>query len=183
MTIHNFWDESERRIWQNPKALLTEIGLKAGFTFIDVGCGYGFFALPAARLVGEKGRVYGVDANPEAIRLLKKKSVKEGLRNLTVRAGLAEETVFCNNCAEIVFFGIVLHDFNDASKVLLNAKRMIKPEGKLVNLDWKKELMNFGPPTRIRFSEDEAVSLIEAAGFKTSMVRLAGPYHYLIISQ
>jgi hypothetical protein len=43
--------------------------------------------------------------------------------------------------------------------------------------------MNFGPPTQIRFSEDEAISLIEAAGFKTSMVRLAGPYHYLITSQ
>jgi len=113
---------------------------------IDVGCGNGFFALPAARLVGEKGKVFGFDANAEAIGMLKKTAMKEGLRNLNLRVGMAEETVLCDACADIVFFGIVLHDFKDASRVLSNAKRMLKSTGRLVDLDWKKEPMNFGPP-------------------------------------
>jgi ubiquinone/menaquinone biosynthesis C-methylase UbiE len=66
-----FDDEQERRTWQSPEAILILIGLKRGFTFVDVGCGYGFFALPAAKLVGVNGKVYGLDANDEAIRKLK----------------------------------------------------------------------------------------------------------------
>jgi ubiquinone/menaquinone biosynthesis C-methylase UbiE len=183
-TVHSFfWDESDRRRWQNPEAILTDIGLKPGFTFIDVGCGNGFFTLPAARLVGEKGKVYGIDVNAEAIEMLKKKAMKEGLQNLNLRVGIAEETILCHACADIVFFGIVLHDFKDASRVLSNAKRMIKSKGKLVDLDWKKKPMNSGPPLRIRFSEEKAASLIEAAGFKINSVRNAGPHHYLIIAK
>ena len=156
--------------------------MKLGFTLIDVGCGNGFFALPAARLVGEKGKVCGLDANAESIELLKKTAMKEGLRNLDLTVGMAEETVLCDACADIVFFGIVLHDFKDAARVLSNARRMLKSTGRLVDLDWKKKPMNFGPPLQIRFSEEKAVSLIEAAGFKINSVRDAGAYHYLIVA-
>jgi ubiquinone/menaquinone biosynthesis C-methylase UbiE len=148
-----------------------------------MGCGNGFFALPAARLVGEKGKVYGLDANAEAIGMLKKTAINEGLRNLNLRVGVAEEIVLCDSCADIVFFGIVLHDFKDASRVLSNAKRMLKSTGRLVDLDWKKKPMNFGPPLQIRFSEEKAVSLIEAAGFKINSVKDAGTYYYLIVAQ
>ena len=156
--------------------------MKPGFTFIDIGCGYGFFALPAARLVGEKGKVYGLDVNAEALEMLKETAVKEGLRNLNLKVGKAEKTILCEACADIVFFGIVLHDFKDVARVLANAKRMLKSTGRLVDLDWKKELMKLGPPLRIRFNEEEAVSLIEAAGFKINSVKDAGPYHYMIIA-
>lgn len=56
-------DDPERRKWQDPLAILSYIGLKTGQTFVDIGCGGGFFALPAARVVGESGRVYGIDAD------------------------------------------------------------------------------------------------------------------------
>jgi 2-polyprenyl-3-methyl-5-hydroxy-6-metoxy-1,4-benzoquinol methylase len=56
-------DEDGRRRWQNPEAILAYVGLKAGFTFVDVGCGNGFFTVPAARLVGDEGTVYGLDAH------------------------------------------------------------------------------------------------------------------------
>jgi FkbM family methyltransferase len=85
--------------------------LKLGSTFIDVGCGYGFFALPAARLVGEKGRVYGLDVDAEAIEKLREAATKENLENLALKVGNAEETILCERCADVVFFGIVLHDF------------------------------------------------------------------------
>ena len=52
----HFYDETERRTWQNPEEILTAIGLKAGQTLIDIGCGEGFFTLPAARIVGPNGR-------------------------------------------------------------------------------------------------------------------------------
>jgi ubiquinone/menaquinone biosynthesis C-methylase UbiE len=79
-----------------------------------------------------------------------------------------------------VFIGIALHDFKDPLKVLQNAKRALKTSGRLINLDWKKEQTPVGPPVEIRFSEAEAASLIERAGYNVVSVEDSGPYHYVI---
>ena len=82
------FDEEIRRQWQDPDVVLMEIGLKPGVTFIDVGCGEGFFTLPVVRLVGEKGRVYGLDVNPQAIERLRIKAANESITNLKLRVGI-----------------------------------------------------------------------------------------------
>lgn len=183
MEAHRFFNDEERRKWQNPEAILADIGLKTGFTFIDIGCGQGFFSVPAAKIVGEKGKVYGLDVDEEAIAFLRKKALTEGLTNLTLQVGQAEKAIFCKLCADVVFFGIVFHDFDDRAKVLMNAKRMLRTTGRLVDLDWKKEAMELGPPLRIRFSDEEAADLIKKAGFHIQTIKEAGPYHYVVIAR
>lgn len=175
-----YHDETERRQWQDPETILAEIGLQRGATFVDMGCGEGFFALPAARIAGDNGKVYGLDISPEAITHLMEKAAAQGLQNLDAQASPAEETILCRECADIVFFGIVLHDFADPSRVLVNARKMLKPSGKLVNLDWRKEPMSLGPPLPKRFSEAEATHLIESVGFRVIEVKNSGIYHYII---
>ncbi|OGO20845.1 MAG: hypothetical protein A2Z15_01370 [Chloroflexi bacterium RBG_16_50_11] len=176
------FNDPERRKWQDPEAILSGIGLKAGLTFADIGCGGGFFALPAARIVGNKGKIYGLDANPASIAALKEQAEREGLKNLYLTSGRAEDTIICERCADIVFFGMALHDFQDPSKVLQNARNIIKPAGRLVNLDWKKEAA-LGPPMHIRFDENKASHLIKNAGFTIESVKDSGLYHYLIIAK
>ena len=178
-----YGDEMERRKWQNPDSILADIGLRPGLTFVDVGCGDGFFTLPAARIVGKEGKVYALDSDAEIISSLKEKALKSNLTNIETRVGSAEDNVFCESCADVLFFGIVLHDFDNPAKVLKNAARMIKPSGRLVDLDWKKQPMDFGPPENIRFSEEEAAKLIFKAGFKVEQRREAGPFHYLITAK
>ena len=104
---------------------------------MDIGCGEGFFTIPAARIVGKKGKVYGLDRDDEAVSILRQKTSKAGLVNINLRVGEAEETILCDKCADIIFYGIVLHDFYNPIRVLKNAKGMLKPSGLLVNLDWK----------------------------------------------
>ena len=157
--------------------------MNIGFTFVDVGCGDGFFSIPAAKIVGEKGRVFALDSDEEAIALLRKKAATKNLMNIEARAGTAEDIVLCDACGDIVFFGIVLHDFKDPARVLANAMKMLKPRGRLVDLDWKKESMDFGPPLSIRFSEERAIGLIEGAGFKLEQQKETGRFHYLIIAR
>jgi ubiquinone/menaquinone biosynthesis C-methylase UbiE len=186
MSDHKFWhhmDETERRKWQNPEAVLKQIGLKPGLTFMDIGCGEGFFTFPAARSIGPGGRVYGLDLDEVSIEEIDKRAAAEGLDNLELRVGAAENTIFCQSCADIVFFGIVLHDFKDPGKVLQNARQMLKRGGKLANLDWKKQSMSFGPPVSIRFDENTAARLIESAGFNIESVTDSGLYHYLLIAR
>jgi ubiquinone/menaquinone biosynthesis C-methylase UbiE len=179
----NPYDDVSRRKWQNPEAILKSIGLKTGMSFADIGCGAGFFALPAARIVGEQGKVYGLDISPDAISALRERGEKEGLKNLALTTGAAEDIIVCEKCADVIFFGISLHDFQNARKVLANARRMIKPGGKLIDLDWKKEGVPIGPPSHIKFTEAHASQLIEAAGFKVESVKDSPPYHYLITAK
>jgi ubiquinone/menaquinone biosynthesis C-methylase UbiE len=173
-------ENPDRRKWQNPEAILAEIGLKAGLTFIDVGCGGGFFSLPAARIIYGGGNVYGIDINSSYIDELRELAAKENLHNMQLTVGKAEEVVICDSCGDIIFFGVVLHDFDDAASVLKNAKRMLKPNGRLVDLDWKREPMELGPRMQKRFSVDYSARLINNAGFRIENIKDAGRYHYMI---
>jgi ubiquinone/menaquinone biosynthesis C-methylase UbiE len=152
-------------------------------TLADIGCGGGFFTLPAARMAGQRGKVYGIDINPGVIKALEKQSEKEGLNNLYLTTGRAEEKIVCERCADIVFFGIALHDFQNPPLVLQNARKIIRPSGRLIDLDWKKEAMAFGPPLDIRFDEAKASRLIRNAGFIIESVKDSGQYHYLITAK
>jgi ubiquinone/menaquinone biosynthesis C-methylase UbiE len=175
-------DDPERKAWQDAETILSSIGLEPGMVFVDLGCGEGYFALPAARSVGPGGRVYAVDINADAVAGLWEHAATEGLTNLSAEVKEAEATVVCEGCADFVFFGIDLHDFADPKKVIQNAKKMLKPSGRLVDLDWKDKPMDFGPPAEKRFSVAKAKNLIESAGFRILSVQDAGPYHYLIIA-
>jgi len=183
ISMHGFFvEENVRRQWFNPEGILKAIGLREGMVFADIGCGDGFFSILAAKVVGDKGKVYAVDVNPDSVRSLREKASEIGFDNLSAKVGRAEDTVFCEGCADIVFYSIVLHDFGDPLKVLQNAKCMLKSSGVLANLDWKKEEMPFGPPVNIRFSEQKAKSLIEKSGFGTANIMDVGKYHYLVLA-
>ncbi len=60
-----YHDEAERRQWQEPEPILKAIGMGPGKKIADIGCGSGFFTLPAARMAGKDGAVYGVDSDAE----------------------------------------------------------------------------------------------------------------------
>ncbi|HIH04565.1 MAG TPA: class I SAM-dependent methyltransferase [Methanoregulaceae archaeon] len=182
MKLH---DETERREWQNPEAILESLGLGPGWVVADIGSGEGFFTLPAARIVGPRGAVYAVDPSVGRLTRLHETAEEEGLENIRIRAGTAEEFVVCEGCADLVFFGICLHDFADQAAALRNAMTALKPGGLLANLDWKKEGTIrhgdlLGPPVEIRFTEEEAASMIGAAGFAIESVEPYGEYFYLI---
>ena len=185
MTCHGEFslEKSIRRKWYNPESILKDAGLKANMVFMDVGCGDGFFSMLASEIVGPGGIIYALDIDASAIERLKRQAEDLGLTNIKAAAGSAEETVFCSRCADVVFFGMVLHDFSNPEKVLLNSKKMLKHTGALVNLDWKKERMSFGPPMHKRFSENKAAELLKQAGFTVSGIKEAGPHHYVVMAK
>ena len=174
-------DEATRRSWYNPELVLQD--LHSGMTFADIGCGDGFFSILASKKIGNNGRVYAVDIDPTAIERLQRKAKTQGLNNIIANVGKAEETVFCKACADFVLYSMDLHDFRDAAKVLRNSREMVKPSGLVVDLDWKKIEMPFGPPFAIRFREEQAAGLMRAAGLTVVDAKDAGPYHYVITAK
>jgi len=185
MSCHGdfYLDESIRRKWYNPESILKDAGLKANMVFMDIGCGDGFFSMLASEIVGSSGLIYALDIDTSAIERLKHQATDLGLTNIKATAGSAEETVFCSRCADVIFFSMVLHDFSNPEKVLLNSKKMLKNTGVLVNLDWKKKRMLLGPPMHVRFSENKAAELLKQAGFNVEGIKEAGPHHYIVTAK
>ena len=73
-----------------PEKILADIGIfEEGSTVADFGCGAGYFAVPLAKMVREKGKVYAIDVLTSAIEIVSGKAKAEGLHNLkTIRANL-----------------------------------------------------------------------------------------------
>jgi ubiquinone/menaquinone biosynthesis C-methylase UbiE len=177
------YNHAERLLWQDASQVLSEIGIAPGVTMADIGCGDGFFSIPAARMVGETGLIYALDESTEAIASLKEKAAASGLTNLRPVIANAEKTVLCRHCADVVLMANVLHDFEEPLKALLNAHEILKPGGTLADLDWKKEAQYMhGPPFSKRLSQENVSALLSQAGFKIVKSLLSGPFHYLLLA-
>ena len=174
-------EEATRRSWYTPEAILQD--LRLGMTVMDIGCGDGFFTILAAKKVGKNGHVYALDVDPSAIEKLQSKAKAEGLNNITAEVGKAEETVFCKQCADFILYSMNLHDFDDPAKVLQNARQMIKLDGIVIDLDWKKINIPPGPPLAIKFSKEYVSGLMSSAGFTVTKNHDVGPYHYVVVAK
>jgi len=178
------YNHAERRLWQDAPAILAQIGLKPGDTLADIGSGDGYFSIPAARMVSQSGKIYALDASAEAISELKAAASAASLTNIQTAIGEAETTLLCKGCADVVLMANVLHDFNDPVAALKNARLMLKPGGKLADLDWKKEREQLhGPPFAKRFNQEKATVLLIQAGFKIISSALVVPFHYLLLAE
>lgn len=113
-----------------PERLLEEAGIEAGDVVLDFGCGPGRYTIPAARMAGEAGRVYGLDLHPLAIRYTEHAARRAGLGNVvTIQSdgptGLPDASV------DRVLLYDTLHDVADPATVLAELRRVLRPGGVL----------------------------------------------------
>ncbi len=172
-------ESPERRRSQDPERLWDRLALAKGATVVEVGAGTGFFALPAARRVGENGRVYATDLSEELVSLLRERAGTERLPQLVAVHNTLERIPLDSASADLVLLANVLHDVPEAT--VSEAVRLLKPDGRLVNIDWKPEDTPGGPPTQVRLTPEEATRRLEAHGLRAVERFEFGPWHYGIL--
>ncbi len=173
------WAFAARRKWQNPRVILRRIGIKRGMRVADLGCGPGFFTLPMASLVGEKGLVYAVDSDMDALKRLNGSHASKA-RIRIVHADVSK-TRIQNSSIDVAFFANVLHDIGSKAAFLREIRRICKPDAIAVDIDWKKASTELGPPRRVRLSEHETRRILSKNGFKVVRRLDAGPNHYGLV--
>ncbi len=105
--------------------------IKPGERVVDVGCGAGFDSLIAARMVGPKGRVIGVDMTPAMVEKGRAAAAEVGLDNVEFRKGFGEELPVPDGWADVVISNGMLNLMPDKSAPLKEMKRVLKPTGRL----------------------------------------------------
>src|SRR6185437_11665488 len=117
-----------------PAAVIAQTGLQQGDVVADLGCGHGFYVLPAAQMVGPSGVVYAVDLMEEKLGATISISNQFGYKNVrVVQADLAQPiTDITYNSCDLVIVGNILHLMPQKEELIKNVYRLLKPGGRAV---------------------------------------------------
>jgi len=142
-------------IFRNPYKILKRAGLKSGQKVLEVGCGPGFFTIPAAHIVGEEGIVYAIDTHPLAIERVKNKIQKAGIENIKPIFANASDTGLPDQSIDLTFLFGLPYIQGGLENVLTELYRIFKPGG---ILDFQKS----------RGSKEKLIAEVQDKGFKYS---------------
>ncbi len=130
--IGRFLDSDLRRWVQPADKLIERSGIREGMTVVDLGCGSGAFIPFAARVVGERGKVYGVDIQPAMLKQLERKLARaenQDIRNVELKQASAYELPFADESVDLVYMVTVLREIPDVGRGLGEVRRVLKPGG------------------------------------------------------
>jgi len=139
----SFMHDKMYSLFMDGEKMLLSAGLKEGDAVLEVGCGPGFFTLPAAKIIGEKGFIYAIDINPFAIKKVDKKIQKAGVRNIKAMVVDVTKTTLEDESVDHTFFFGVIHSLmNILDDTLNEMHRILKVEGTLVIQKSRKSTTN-----------------------------------------
>ncbi|MBW2078545.1 MAG: hypothetical protein DRG87_12105 [Deltaproteobacteria bacterium] len=128
-TIRLMHDNPLLPLVRNPYKLLKAAGLDQGQKALEVGCGPGFFTIPAARIVGDTGHVYAVDIHPRAVARVRKKIAEEALTNITALCVNASNTGLPNGSVDLAFLFGLRYVAGGLENVISELRRTLKHGG------------------------------------------------------
>ena len=165
--------------------LFNELHLAPGSVFADLGCGRGEYAMQAALSVGEHGRVYAIDLWEEGLVVLGTEAEFLGLFQLQViAADICAKLPIEDQSVDVCFVATVLHDFvreGCSEGVLDEARRIVRQEGILAIVEFKKFDGHPGPPVHEKLSPEETERIVTPHGFAMRRFVDLGQYTYLIL--
>ena len=108
-------------------------------TVVDLGCGPGFFTIPAHQIVGPSGHVIAADIQPEMLDHLRGRLRSAEIHDVDVIQTTEGHVPVTDHVADVVFAAFVLHEANDPAGFLGECARLIKPEGAVAIIEWRHD--------------------------------------------
>ena len=174
-------ERSEREQEEAPEKALDAIGITPGMVIADVGCGTGYFTRRMAKRTGAGGKVYGVDIQPRMIESLKKNLASEGITNVEGIVSKEDDPMLPAGAIDLILMVDVYHEFGNPQVMLRKMREALKPTGRMVLLEYRKE----DPKVPIRFEHkmtvEEAKAEIEAEGFRLDKVISTLPRQHILV--
>jgi demethylmenaquinone methyltransferase/2-methoxy-6-polyprenyl-1,4-benzoquinol methylase len=125
--------ESRFRHWLYPPLrTLRDAGVQPGQTVLEVGCGTGYFTLPAATLIGDQGRLIAIDVTSDFITRVSKKVETANLKNVqVVRRNALDTGLDTASIDTVLLFGVLPFPLLPLNQLLPEMHRVLKPDGSL----------------------------------------------------
>lgn len=156
-------------------------GIKEGDTVVDLGSGAGNDVFVARAIVGDTGKVIGLDMTEEMIDNANKNNAKLGYKNVEFKLGDIELMPFKNNLADVVVSNCVLNLVPDKEKAFSEIFRILKPgahfcvsdiviQGEMTE-ELRKSAEMYAGCVSGALKQDEYLKIIEEAGFKNVEIK------------
>ena len=171
-----------RRSWRIPSAtdgncrtqVIESLELKPAEVVADIGAGTGYFA---RRLAMHAAKVYAVDIDAKLLEIARQK----GPANVQIVLATPDDPKLPDHAMDTIFFCDVLHHIENRPAYYARLARALKPDGRIVDIDFHKKPTPFGPPEAMRIAEQDVVNELEAAGFRNTKNFEFLPYQYFLI--
>lgn len=167
--------------FSDPQKIIDQCGLLEGQTVADLGAGSGFYSLAAAKLVGESGKIYAVDIQQDLLARIKSMAQAAKLHNIEVVHGDIEHpggTRIRDASVDLALATNVLFQIENKEGFVNEIKRIVKPGGRVLVVDWSDSFGGMGPQPEFVVEEDKAKALFEKKGFTLVNSIFAGDHHY-----
>ncbi|MEC9477165.1 MAG: family 16 glycoside hydrolase [Planctomycetota bacterium] len=127
--------EKEERV----SVLMEALGVEAGQTVCDLGCGNGYHALRLAKRVGASGKVLAVDIQQPMLDMLEKRSDEAGLGNIQTILGDTADPKIPDGSCDLILLVDVYHEFSDPEAMLAMMRKALKPDGRIALVEFRSE--------------------------------------------
>lgn len=174
-------ESPERISEQKPDEVIAALGIRKGEIIADIGAGSGLFAFRFAPHVGDNGRVYAVDINSDMILYMNRQIRDRGIRNVVTILSAPDDPLLLDASIDRFFICNTWHHVPNQAQYVALMKKMLKPGGQIVVLDYKKEQLPVGPPPEMKMAREEVIRGMEAGGFKLKKEHTFLPYQYFLV--
>jgi len=171
----------ERESEENMEGALDAIGVPQGSTVAEIGAGVGYVVLKLSKRVGPTGKVFANDIQPGMLSRLRENTTRLGIRNVTNVLGEIDDPKLPDNRMDLIMMVDVYHELSEPQKMLRGVRSALKPNGRLVLLEYRKE------DPKIPILEDHKMSVagvkaeLEPEGFKLVEVIEKLPRQHILI--
>jgi SAM-dependent methyltransferase len=171
----------ERETEEQPDEALKAIGIAKGSSVADIGAGSGYMTIRMARLVGPAGKVYANDIQPRMLELLRENLKKQKIANVEPVLGEIDDPKLAGSSVDLVLLVDVYHEFSEPQKMLRHIREALKPDGRLVLLEYRGE----DPAVPIRpehkMTVDQVKAELEPEGYRLDQVKENLPRQHILI--
>jgi arsenite methyltransferase len=174
-------DDPKRDAYQKPQEVLAALDIKPGEIIADIGAGSGYFTFRLARHVSERGTIYAVDVSPDMIL-----HINRAIRDLKVTNVISiladpDDPLLPVASVNRFFFSDSWHHIDNQTKYLSLMKKLLKPNGEVVMIDFHKKETPSGPPLEMRIAREDLIKQMESNGFRLAKEHTFLQYQYFLV--
>ena len=174
-------ERSEREEEEAPDVALNVLKIPKGASVADIGAGSGYVTVRLAARVGPTGRVFANDVQPQMLNMLARRLGNSHITNVTLIEGTLDDPRLPPASVDLVLMVDVYHELSQPQAILRHLRESLKPGGRLVLLEYRKEDPTVPIKPEHKMSVAEAKMEVEAEGFTLSKVDEALPRQHILI--
>ncbi|SRR5579884_1368411 len=174
-------ERPEREQEENPDGALNALNLKPGMVVADVGAGTGYMSLKMARRIGPSGKVYAEDVQAEMLAKVRENAAKAGLKNVEPVQGTFTDPKLPPGRMDLVLLVDVYHEFSEPQEMLHGIRESLKPDGRLVLLEYRKEDPKIPILEEHKMTVAEVKAELEPEGYVLRQVIETLPRQHILI--